>query len=456
MTRQPALLIVCMTAASATAAGCFVDTTYPLPEDFGLCVAEPEPAPAAPDGLLTYYRDAKPIIDAKCADCHKEGGIGPFALDTYESVFATQDGMRNAIVSGIMPPWQPDDCCNHYRWDRSLTDSELATLLTWLDQGAQAGDPADEGPPLDYDRGGLSRVDVTVTMPEPFSPKPLIGRDEVRCFLLDWPVETDIYVAGLNVVPGERSMVHHVVVAAMDEDKVDSLRERSGRDGRPGWDCHGEIGADPRSMIILGGWAPGYQGVEFPDGLGKKVPAGSTLILNVHYDTGRGIGADQTSVEFMTTDMPRREITGTAVMNPLWLIGEGLAIEANDPDMMTWYSYDPTIFTKNKPFQVYAVNIHMHELGTIGRLAILRADGSTECLLNITQWDFDWIGEYYLEQPVMFYPGDQLYVECHFDNTAANQKIVDGELQEPRDIAWATDEEMCAGVLGIVAMEMGE
>lgn len=91
--------------------------------------------------------------------------------------------------------------------------------------------------------------------------------------------------------------------------------------------------------------------------------------------------------------------------------------------------------------------LHMHELGTIGRVAILRADGSTDCLLNITRWDFHWMADYYFATPVRLEPGDKVYVECHWDNTEANQKVVNGELLTPRTLRWATDDEMCGAVL---------
>lgn len=445
-------------AATCLVPGCLVDDTYPLPEDFGTCEPAEDDAgePALPEGPITYYSHAKPIIDAKCAGCHNEGGIGPFALETFDDAFIAQQSTRSAILDGTMPPWQPDDCCNDYLHDRSLSDQEMAILTAWIDQGGLPGDPAAEGDPIDFDRGGLSRVDVTVTMPEPFTPMPLIGRDEIRCFVLDWPadwiMDDEVYVRGLDVIPGDRSMVHHVVVATVPRKTADDLREREAEDDRPGWDCYGEIGGDIRETVILGGWAPGYQGVEMPDGLGKKVPEDHVLILNMHYDTGSGISQDQTSVELMVTEEPTREMLGSAVMNPLWLVGGGMSIPADDPDTMVYFSWDPTVLTRDEPFEIYAVNIHMHELGSIGRLAILREDGSVDCLLNITRWDFDWIGEYYLEEPVILEPGDQLFVECHFDNTAANQKIVDGELETPRDIAWGTDQEMCAAVVGIAEL----
>jgi hypothetical protein len=91
--------------------------------------------------------------------------------------------------------------------------------------------------------------------------------------------------------------------------------------------------------------------------------------------------------------------------------------------------------------------LHMHELGSIGRVAVLRENGETECLLNIPRWDFHWMAEYYFDTPVHLAPGDRLYVECHWDNSETNQKIVNGVRQKPRDLQWGTDDEMCGAVL---------
>lgn len=441
--------------------GCRIDNTYPLPEDFGQCVSPGSDETAVPGApaqrLLTYYQDTKPILDAKCATCHSDGGIGPFALETYDEAFAARDITRDAITRGIMPPWQPDDCCSHYKWDLSLSPEQERAVLEWIDQGALPGDPEDPAPALEIDHGGLSRVDVTLTMPELFTPKPIIGRDEIRCFVLDWPFEDDTYVTGINVVPGDRSIVHHVVVYATDADNLPALRELEAQDDRPGWDCYGAFGADARPTASIGGWTPGTRGVELPDGLGRHVPGNSIVILNVHYDTGTTIAEDQTSIELMLADNIEREIKAAPVGNPMWLIADSMPIPANEPDTMVFYSYDPTVvLSGGKPLEIHAVNHHMHELGTIARLAILREDGSTECLLNITNWDFDWLGDYYFEEPMIFYPGDRLYVECHWDNTAGNQKFVDGEQQQPRDISWGTDEEMCGGIVYFAEIDEGE
>jgi hypothetical protein len=115
-----------------------------------------------------------------------------------------------------------------------------------------------------------------------------------------------------------------------------------------------------------------------------------------------------------------------------------------------FFSYDPTVlFNKKRPLYVHGLILHMHELGSVGRLAILRKNGDVDCLLNITRWDFHWLSDYYLTEPVRIDPGDKLYLECHWDNSAGHQKIVRGEPQRPRTIGWGLDEEMCAATVTV-------
>jgi hypothetical protein len=425
--------------------GCFYDAASPLPEDFGAC---PVPDDGVGVAAPTWYRDVQPIIVAKCQGCHTEGGLAPFALDTYHRVAARRASIHDAVESGRMPPWQPDPCCTSYRWDRSLTDDQRATVLRWFGNGIPAGDPA-EAPAITPPAAGLPRVDLHARMPAAFTPEPRVGADELRCFLLDHdPIDRARYITGFDFKPGARPMVHHVIVFAVDGDQVAELEAKDRADARPGWDCYGEGGELGTGNQYIGGWQPGVLARLLPDGIGRKLPAGTRMMLNVHYDTSHGVESDLSTIDLMLEDRVDRIERGIAVGNPLWFAGEGMAIAADDPDATAWFAYDPTeAITKGQAVDIHNVMLHMHELGTIGRVAILRADGSTDCLLNITRWDFHWMADYYFEQPVRLSPGDKVYVECHWDNTAGNQKVVNGEQVTPRDLKWATDDEMCGAVL---------
>jgi hypothetical protein len=434
-------LWVALLACSA----CFYDAESPLPEDFGRCEAVDDGTSGVAEP--TWYRDIEPVVAAKCAGCHADSGIAPFALTSYRDFIPVRAAVYEAVDQRVMPPWQPADCCNHYKWDRSLSDAERNTLLRWIDQNMPLGDVADQVP-VTPPPPGLPRVDLTATMREPFTPMPKIGADEIRCFLLDHePIDRERYITGFDFKPGARGEVHHIIVSVVTEEVAAEFAERDGADGRPGWDCWGEGSEFASGATYIGGWQPGVLPRILPDGMGRLLPARTRILLNVHYDTGHGIAPDQSSIDIMLEDHVERVERGAPVGNPLWFIGEGMEITAGDPDAKVWFAYDPTILTKGESIEIHNVMLHMHELGSIGRVAILREDGTTECLLNIPRWDFHWMADYYFDTPVHLGRGDKLYVECHWDNTEENQKVVNGERQAPRTIHWGTDQEMCGAVI---------
>src|SRR5687767_6803443 len=197
----------------AAASGCFYDNASPLPEDFAVCnVPDEYTGVESP----TWYRDIEPLVIEKCQGCHVDGGIAPFPLSGYSQFSSLRGVIHDAVESKRMPPWQPDDCCNNYLYDRSLSDAEHDTLIRWLESGTALGDPADAMPPPPPPQG-LPRVDLRAEMPVEFAPKPKVGSDEIRCFLLDHdPIVRTRYITGFDFQPGTRALVHHVIVYAVD------------------------------------------------------------------------------------------------------------------------------------------------------------------------------------------------------------------------------------------------
>jgi hypothetical protein len=53
----------------------------------------------------TYYQDIQPILESRCTGCHLEGGIAPFALDSYEKVSTYADAVAASVTQKTMPPW---------------------------------------------------------------------------------------------------------------------------------------------------------------------------------------------------------------------------------------------------------------------------------------------------------------------------------------------------------------
>lgn len=396
----------------------------------------------SPDTAPTFHGEVRPILRRACARCHSEDGIAGFSLDTYQEVIQLADRVRDQVVSRQMPPWKPAHCCAEYANDNSLSAAEIGVIAAWIDQGMAPGEPVEPAP---IEPGGLSRIDLEIAMPEPFLPVPPEGTlDQTRCFALDWPLQQEVAVTGLEIAPGNPGVVHHALVLVAAPSQTARLAELDAADPGPGWDCPGGVVRDFSGY--LGGWSPGFSGADFPDDLGQPVEPGSALILTVHYALHDLGGPDQSTVRLKLERGPRLETIrrrkALAVFDPAWLVG-GMPIPAGDPDVSHSYVYDPTLYNGGNAYTLYGVNLHMHERGASGLVSILRRDGSTECLLQIDDWDHEWQDDYQLARPVKLERGDRLYVECHWDNTAGNQLLINGVREEPRDLEWAEDEEMC-------------
>ncbi len=399
---------------------------------------------AGPAPIMTYWQNVKPILDVKCVGCHVEGGIAPFALDSYAAARENHAHARDAVRSRIMPPWLAGDGCTEYFDDASLTDEQIETIAMWSEAGAPEGDPAHPGPAIDTGpSSGLSRVDLSLSMAAAHTPR--TEPDEYRCFVINWPATSKKFVTGFKAHPGVPQIVHHVIAFYAAPEDVAEVNALENLDPEPGYTCFGGPGLN--SSKWLGAWAPGTPGYDFPPGTGLAVEPGSKVILQVHYhsDGTTAFEPDQTSIDLKLADSVDKEATLQPFTNPSWL-GGSMNIPAGDPDVMYAFQYDLTQFVSGgRPIDVYSVGYHQHVRGTHGRVELRHAGGASDCLLDVPRWDFHWQRGYGFVQPKRMNPGDQLYLECHWDNTAANQPYVNGQQVAPQDLNWGegTNDEMC-------------
>jgi len=391
-------------------------------------------------GTPTWHADVRPIVEQSCVRCHREGGLGGFSLESFEESFEWRAALARAVENRTMPPFKAADCCTDYLRDFSLSDDEIATLVAWGTGAAGEGDPASYVPPV-LRETGLPRVDQALTMEEEYLPTLATGETDLsRCFLLDWPDDADRFVTGLGVVPGNEQIVHHAVLLVAGPDVVAGFEALDSADPGPGWTCPGGVVLGYTGWI--GGWSPGWDGQEIPEGLGQEVEPGSKLILTIHYSVVESEPTpDRTTVELMTSDSVAGSLKSFGVYDPAWVSG-GMPIPAGEEEVLYPYELQPGAIDRSTS-RLLAANLHMHERGARGQVGIQRADGTTECLLQIDEWDYGWQSDYVFAEPKELGPDDTLFVECIFDNTPSNQRIVGGTREEPRDLNWAEDEEMC-------------
>ncbi|MDP2306262.1 MAG: monooxygenase [Pseudomonadota bacterium] len=407
-------------------------------------VCEEEPPVGTRADTPTWHAEVRALVEANCAACHTALGLAPVPLDDYASAAAYAGAMATAVATRAMPPWPPADCCTPLQHSPSLSPEEIATFQAWAAGGAPEGDPADYVAPAAQE-DGLSHVDLSIVMAEPYTPAPPDGTsDDTRCFLLDWPETEPRYVTGLGVRPGVASQVHHALLLTVAPVNVPLFEATDALAPGPGWSCPGGVVLGATGWI--GGWSPGWTARELPEGTGQFVEPGSKLLLTVHYSTPEGdVAPDATTVDLQLADEVDHTLTALPVYDPAWLLGD-FSIPAGEPDVVeTYHGYF------GGAWMLLGVNLHMHERGKSGNVGILHADGTSECLLQIDDWDHGWQGDYLFETPVRLAWDDQLYVECHWDNTEGNQRLVDGVREAPRDLVWAEDEEMCVAFVTVIS-----
>jgi hypothetical protein len=385
------------------------------------------------------------------------GGIAPFALDRYEDVLLHRLAIEDVVPSRVMPPWLAAPGCTDYYEDRSLSDQQIDLVMRWLRAGAPRGDTSIPSPPVEPSLG-LPRVDRLLPMPVAYTPRS--SPDDYRCFLIDWPDDRTRYVTGFDAIPGHPSIVHHVIAYLAAPQTVPLFEQLDAADPDPGYACFGGPGGG-QSAAMLAAWAPGTPGTNFPPGTGLPVAPGSKVILQVHYNTLAGAAVpDRTAVALKLDDQVDRPAYLLFFADPDWATRGTMHIPAGAPDVTHRFAVDPTpamalitggLLPAGQPFRIWSAALHMHLRGTRARLDIRRPGGTDECMLDIPRWDFHWQLYYPFERPKEFRPGDQLSIECHWDNSARNQPVVGGQPLPPQDLNWGegSGSEMCLGAMYI-------
>ncbi|EDM75883.1 hypothetical protein PPSIR1_08212 [Plesiocystis pacifica SIR-1] len=388
----------------------------------------------------TYYRDVQPIIAAECGGCHQAGGLGPMELSTYEQLVNFAELVDESIRAGSMPPWQPDPDCRSFAGERRMSEEDKQTVLTWIEQGMAEGDPADATPvePPTLELEGVTEV---VWSAQPYTPDASTP-DDYHCLVMDIDFADETYLTGYQVVPGDPAVVHHIIFYLVPPSGADSLLAADAASPEPGYACFGSSGHGGQPMGV---WAPGGLPVQFPDDSAFVVEPGSKLVAQMHYFTGGGVASPDDSQLQLAT---RAEAPGLRVSMPL--LSGFFDIPADDPAYTVEFSLE---IDDPQTKQIFSVMPHMHLLGR--RIDLHRErDGEQTCIARIDDWDFDWQQFYDLELGdfVEVRAGDTLRYSCTFDNSAANQPIVDGEQRTPGPVAVGegTLDEMCLHVVAMV------
>jgi hypothetical protein len=453
-----------------------------------------------PAAAPTFRRDVAPIMQDKCEGCHRIGGIAPFAFATRRDVSSRASLIAEMVDARLMPPWPPGARSPQYVGEetRELSAAERATILAWARAGGHVdGNPL--APPAAVPvpvREGESVL--RVAMPTVYRPTPRNGAtDDYRCFLLDPKLTNDVFVTSARIEPGAARVVHHVILFRETAEQVAEAKRLDAASSGLGWTCFGGTGISLGSSAggvdaalndanWISAWAPGWGGGRLPDGNGVPLPAGSRIVMQVHYNLLNGrtpdrsravltvapVAAALTPVQTMLLPAPVELACAKSEHGALCsrqaavvdlsskyggyagLVPAGLLLlcgkSAANPRPSAVTTCDRRI---EAPATILAVAGHMHLLGTSIRLTLNPGTPSAKVLLDIPSWDFRWQNAYTLSKSVRVSPGDVVRVTCRHDVSKRAHAVHTGHAipTTPRYVLWGegTTDEMCLGILQV-------
>lgn len=384
----------------------------------------------------TYSREVARIFQQKCQLCHRPNDIAPFALMNYQDASAWAVDIKRVVSERTMPPWKPVEGYGEFRDSYALSSDERQIIIQWVDAGAPEGDPADlPEPATSTSEWRLGDPDLILQMAEPFTPPR--GRDLYRCFIVSNPFDAPAYVSAVDVLPGNRQVVHHVIIFIDETGQAEALDAKE--DG-PGYTCFGGPGFEISISSMLGGWAPGTLPRHLPDGIAVQIPKGGKLVMQVHYSAIGRTSEDQTKVGlyFSKKDVERR-LFYVPVVDTRFEIPPGNA----HYEVKTSFTVPPLLDAKL--IQIFP---HMHLLGRQIKVDVRPPAKDLQPLIYIDNWDFNWQGFYTYKEPVALPAFSNIQLSCIFDNSEGNPRNPNNPLKAVR---WGerTEDEMCIAFLGV-------
>jgi len=379
-----------------------------------LCALPSAAQAAGADTTVTFTRDVAPIFYKSCAECHRPMMFAPMSLLTYEAARPYARSIKQKVVARQMPPWGADPAHGTFKNDPRLTQEEIDTISAWVDAGAPRGEDKDLPPtPSFVDGWTIGKPDAVFTMDEEFE-IPTSGTIPYKYFRVPTGLTEDKWIQAIEIKPGARAHVHHVI----------AFTQPAGQPLSPG----GALGP-----TNIGGVTPNKPGLTFDPGVARRLRGNQDIVLQLHYTTNGTAATDKTTVGIIYAKQPPAKLAaGGMALNPRFVI------PANDGN----YEVSATQLVA-KDTMLTSLTPHMHVRGKDMTYIAHYPDGTSETLLSVPKYDFNWQITYELAKPKLLPAGTKIEVIAHYDNSANNKFNPDPS----KDVRWGdqTWEEMMIG-----------
>jgi mono/diheme cytochrome c family protein len=381
----------------------------------GCLVNFPERERRKAHAQISYAKEIAPILQDKCIACHQVGGVGPWAMTSYEMVQGFAPMIREVVRTMRMPPWHADPHHGSFVGVRALSNEQRKLLVHWIEAGAPRGGGQDPllavKPDTDEWKHGDGKPDLVVEIPA--YEIPATGVIEYQYPTVKNPLGRDVWMTALEIHPGARSAVHHIIA----QDPV--------------------VGTGPRGGGNLGGFAPGMSPVVYPQDTGVLFPKDANFVFQMHYTPNGKAVTDVSKVGFWfreADDPPKYPLHLTALVDFRFEIPPGAK------------EHTTTVSRQiARDMLIYNIMPHSHLRGKLGRMTAIYPGGREEVLLNVPKYDFNWQTVYEFKEPKKIPAGSKLVWTFAWDNSTQNPANPDPQAS----VRWGdqTFEEMGIGFM---------
>ena len=353
---------------------------------------------------ISYSETIAPILMENCVACHQPGGIGPWAMTDFDMIEGFGPMIREVVRTRRMPPWSADPEIGEFHGARRLTLDEEQTLIRWIEAGTPRGGGPDPLAERESDATVwvLGKPDLIVEASS--FDVPASGVIDYQFPTVANPLDRDVWIKAITVVPGDKTVVHHALIGSSENVTP------------PG---HGDDNDVFENYLF--GFVPGSDTYEYPDDTGILVKAGGEYRFQMHYTTSGKATTDATKIGLYFHDEPPAHVLRQQVA-----INPDIQIPAHNgahPE----HAY----FEFDHPAEIYMLFPHSHFRGKSSKFDLRYPDGKVETILSVPSYDFNWQHNYALKAPITVPAGTRLIHETVYDNSDKNLENPDPDRVVP-------------------------
>ncbi len=339
---------------------------------------------------ISYQDTIAPLLMNKCVSCHRPKGIAPWAMTSYQMIAGFAPMIREVVRTKRMPPWHADPYINKFSHDLSLSIQEKKTLVHWIEAGApkdNGTDPLLQVTPKESE-WDLGKPDLILNVPT--MKVPASGVIDYQHLVAPNPLDRDVWVKAVQIIPGDPQVVHHGVFTLTTQSKIDLSK----------------LSADQIDDHLIT-YVPGSDPEVYPENTGVLLKKGTNVYAQMHYTTSGKATTDNTRIGLYFSEKPPKHS-----LHYYTLVNMDIEIKPNSVFRdRAYYQFKEDVY-------IYNLFAHAHFRGKSAKFTVIRNDGREEDILSVPNYDFNWQRNFQLETPMFLPAGSTLVYYSTFDNTS--------------------------------------